>query len=82
MSKLKPLMKKLTAVNWFPEHFKMGRFFKGLECSSIWCNIRVAVIGEVPVSSFGNVSAAKDCTRKYLLNWKKSLVELKNKRFT
>lgn len=37
VQKLKPLMKKTNeAVNWFPKHFKYGRFLKSLEHAPDW----------------------------------------------
>lgn len=37
VQKLKPLMQKTNeAVNWFPAHFKYGRFLKSLEAAPDW----------------------------------------------
>lgn len=37
VQKLKPLLKKTNEkINWFPEHFKMGRFLKSLENAPDW----------------------------------------------
>ncbi|MEK7186360.1 MAG: isoleucine--tRNA ligase [Patescibacteria group bacterium] len=37
VQKLKPLLKKTNEdVNWFPEHFKTGRFLKSLESAPDW----------------------------------------------
>lgn len=37
VQKLKPLLKKANdGVNWFPKHFKMGRFLKSLENAPDW----------------------------------------------
>ncbi len=37
VQKLKPLLKKTNdKINWFPKHFKMGRFLKSLENAPDW----------------------------------------------
>lgn len=38
VTKLKPKMKKTAAkINWHPEHFKEGRFGKGIDTAPDWC---------------------------------------------
>ncbi|MBI2103736.1 isoleucine--tRNA ligase [Candidatus Woesebacteria bacterium] len=68
---LKPLMEKGNeTVNWFPKHFKHGRFLKSLEAAPDWCISRSRYWGSpVPVWEC-------ECGERYIPGSIKELEEL------
>lgn len=74
---LKPLLKKTNKiVNWFPKHFKYGRFLKSLEAAPDWCISRSRYWGSpVPVWEC-------ECGERYVPGSLRELEELSGQKIT
>ncbi len=78
IQKMKPQMEKTnTQVNWFPKHFKNGRFLKSLQSAPDWCISRSRYWGSpVPVWE------CNKCNNRIVPGSIKELEELFGKKIT
>lgn len=78
VQKLKPTLKKNNeVVNWFPEHFKYGRFLKSMEAAPDWCISRSRYWGSpVPVWE------CKSCNERFVPGSIKELEEASGAKIT
>ena len=82
IQELKPRLKKNNEpVNWFPEHFKYGRFLKSVEAAPDWCISRSRYWGS-PVPVWECAPPAGGCGERFVPGSIQELEEASGQKIT